>query len=242
MIEFIIYDENKEHRELTKSTVEKTMMKYDYDYKITNYYSYKECFESIKESQNFKVYILDIKARIESGLAIAKQIREKQADWQSMIILISNSPEYKLNVYENQLMFLAYILKNQSYENCLKYNLEIALKNYDSRPNTLKYSYKNTWYNISLADIIYIEKEQDSKRCLIKTAKKSFYVTGNLCKLETKLDKRFLKCNRSYIINLEQMKEYNTKDNVITFSNQETLNIISRVKRKEILNYFRFQH
>lgn len=240
MIEFIVYDENKEYKEITTNLIEKKMMNYDYDYKITCYDSYKECVKSIQKSSNFKIYILDIKSRIESGLSIAKNIREKKSDWQSMIILTSESQDYKLMAFDQRLMILDYLLKNNSYENNLSQTLDLALKNYDSRPNTIKFSYKNTWYNISLADIIYIEKEQDSKRCLIKTTKDAYYITGNLCKLEKRLDKRFLKCNRSYIINLEQMEEYNTKDNIIVFSNHETLNIISRPKRKEIVNYFRF--
>lgn len=240
MIEFIIYDEDKEFNEKTTSLIENKMMSYDYTYKVINYSSYRKCINNLLRSTNFKIYILDIKARKESGLALAKHIRENQSDWQSMIILTSQSPAYKLEVFEQRLMILDYLIKNNLYENCLNQSLDLAIKNYDSRPKTIKYCYKNTWYNIPLADIIYIEKEQDSKRCVIKTTQASYYAAGNLCKLEKELDNRFLKCNRSYIINLEQMEEYNTKENIIVFTNKESLNIISRPKRKEIINYFRF--
>ncbi len=225
MIEFIIYEENKEYLEMTKSVIDKVMMNYDYDYNVVNYNSLQEFDSTIPRSSKFKVYILEI--------------REKQEDWQSMIILTSKTEDYKLNILEQRLMILDYLLKNSSYEKQLEKDLELSLKNYDTRPNTLKYNYKNVWYNIPLSKIIYIEKEPDSKRCIINTETATYYAAGNLCKLSEKLDKRFLKCNRSYIINLEQVEEYNTKENIITFGNKSTLNIISRTKRKEIIDYLR---
>ena len=61
----------------------------------------------------------------------------------------------------------------------------------------------------------------------------------SIARLEQILDKRFLKCNRSYIINLEQIETYNTKTNTITFKNKEIFDAISREKRKDIINYLR---
>lgn len=239
MIEFIIYDEDRNYQEITKKVIEKVLMQYDYTYKISIYKTYDSCISALENNFGFKVYILDINSRIESGLSIATEIRNKKLDWQSMIIFTSNTNSYKLTILEHQLMTLDYILKNSDYEVLLESSCMKALKNYDYRPNTLKYSYKNTCYNIPLSEIIYIEKEQDSKRCIIKTVKSTFYILGNLRQLEQKLDKRFIKCNRSYLINIENVECYNTKDNIMTFVNQDTLNIISRTKRKEIISYLR---
>ena len=113
------------------------------------------------------------------------------------------------------------------------------MKNYDQRPNSLKYCYKKTFYNIEFRNIIYIEKEKDNKICKIKTTENTFYIPGTLKKIQNNLDKRFIKCNKNCIINTEQMERYNIKKNIIIFKNKEELNTISRAKKKEIGNYFR---
>ena len=77
------------------------------------------------------------------------------------------------------------------------------MKNYDQRPNSLKYCYKKTYYNIEYRNIIYIEKEKDNKICKIKTKENHYYIPGSLKKIENKLDRRFIKCNKNYIINME---------------------------------------
>ena len=84
-----------------------------------------------------------------------------------------------------------------------------------------------------------VQKEQDNKRCIIKTIEKDYYIQGNLHQIESQLDKRFIKCNRSYIINLEQVESYDIKKNILKFKNGIELYAVSRNKKKEIINYVR---
>lgn len=240
MIEFIIYDENKEQKDTYKKIIEKIMMNSDEEYQETYIDSFNSDWKTLLTKETFKIYILDIKSRKNSGLDIARSIREKQNDWQSMIIMISNSQDYQYELLKYRLMTIDYIIKdNSDYVKRLTEAIQIAINNFDYRPKSLKYTYKNTQYNIAFSKIIYIEKEQEGKRCIIKTSTKEYLILGNLHQLEQKLDKRFVKCSRSYIINIEQVKKYNIKDNIITFNNEESLNIISRDKRKEIINLLR---
>ncbi|MCI8461295.1 MAG: hypothetical protein HFE81_07840 [Bacilli bacterium] len=240
MIEFIIYNENEEQNETYKKTIEKVMMNYDEEYQETYITSYKSNWKSLLEKETFKIYILDIRSIKNSGIDIARYIRENQNDWQSMIIMISTYEDYQYELLKYRLMIIDYIVREKTdYIKRLTEAIRIAINNYDYRPKTLKYIYKNTHYNIELSKIIYIEKEQESKRCIIKTATKEYYSPGNLHQLEQKLDKRFIKCSRSYIINIEQVREYNTKDNIIIFNNEEGLNIVSRDKRKVLINLLR---
>ena len=103
----------------------------------------------------------------------------------------------------------------------------------------IKYNYRNISYNIELRNILYIEKEPDSKRSMIKTIHGNYYIQGSLDSISKSLDKRFLKCSRSVFINLEQVEFYNYKENIITFKNGETLNSIPREKRKEVERHVR---
>lgn len=239
MLEFIIYEKNKEYLKKCKNIIEQIMMSLDLSYTITVINTYQSNWKEILKSDKFKICILNIETRKDSGLDISKYIRYSQNDWQSMIINTSSRDDYRYELTDYRLMPVDYVLKNESFNKKLSEALKISLKNYDSRPNTLKYSYKGILYNIALSKIIYIEKEPESKRCIIKTETREFYSSGNLRQFEDKLDKRFIKCNRSFIINIEQVEQYNIKDNIITFKSQETLSTISREKKKEIINYLR---
>ena len=84
-----------------------------------------------------------------------------------------------------------------------------------------------------------MKKELDSKRCKIITTHGEYYIQGTINNVLKLLDKRFAKCSRSTIVNLEQIESYNVKENVITFKNQKTLDTISRDKKKEIAIYVR---
>ena len=46
--------------------------------------------------------------------------------------------------------------------------LALCMKLYDNRPKALKYVYKNTIHNIDYRHIVFIDKEQESKRCTIQ--------------------------------------------------------------------------
>ena len=110
MIKFIIYDESRENKNIIEEEIDKELIKIDIEYKIE---IYKEFNKQLKENINneyFKVYILNQTNISKSGLEVAKYIREKQDDWKSIIIFISNTNEYKLNILTKRLYVLDYIL------------------------------------------------------------------------------------------------------------------------------------
>lgn len=242
MIEFIICEDEKHFATKYQEIAEKVMMNYDIEYNFNVFNGYTNGWKKLSKKGNFKIYILDLKTKEGSGLDAARYIREELDDWQSMIIIVTAYPEFKYEALGKRLMLVDFVNKFDNFENRLTQAIQIALKNFDKRPNSLKYTYKKTVYNIEFYKIIYIEKEQDNKRCIIKTPEKDYYIQGNLNQIERLLDNRFIKCNRSYIINLEQVESYNIKENIIYFKNGTSLYAVSRNKKKEILNYVRGIH
>lgn len=240
MIDFIICEDEKELCSQYKIIIEKIMMNYDIDYNIICFDGYTKEWKRSTTRENYKIYILDLKTKEGSGLDAARYIREEQEDWQSMIIMVTAFAEYKYEALGKRLMLVDFVGKLDNMNARLIESIKIALKNYDTRPNSLRYTYKDVLYNIEFHKILYIEKEQDNKRCIIRLSdKKENYIPGNLSQIAKKLDKRFIKCNRSFIINIEQVGSYDIKDNIITFKNGEKLYAVSRNKKKEIINYVR---
>lgn len=238
MLNFVVCDDEKEFREVIIKEIEKFMMNYDVNYKVYQFETYDEDFEKVARSDlGFKVYFFDIKTKNGSGLDAARFIREELEDWNSIIVIVTAFAEYRYEALSNRLYLLDFISK---FDNCkakIKEILKIIYKNYNSREKCLSYEYNYTFYKIELKNIIFIEKEQDSKRCIIYTTYGTFKAPFTLVSIAKQLDKRFLKVHKSLILNTDKISTYNTKENEVVFSNGMSTNLISRSGRKELINY-----
>lgn len=228
MIEFIIIEEDEKVYLKIKNLIEKTLMNYDYNYKISN---------KVESNNSFKIYIINYSNKKTKDLL--NNIRYEENDWSSMIIVITTQKLIK-EVQDLKIMPIDIIEMDGQFEKSITRAITIGIRNYCNRPKTIKYKYKTVYYNIDLKDILYIEKEKESKRILIKTKDETYPYSSTLYDIEKKLDKRFIKCSRSYIINAEQVKQYNTKDNVITLKDGNCIYEISRDKKKDIINHLRY--
>lgn len=238
MLNFVVCDDEKEFREVIIKEIEKFMMNYDVNYEVYQFETYDEDFEKVARSDlGFKVYFFDIKTKNGSGLDAARFIREELEDWNSIIVIVTAFAEYRYEALSNRLYLLDFISK---FDNCkakIKEILKIIYKNYNSREKCLSYEYNYTFYKIELKNIIFIEKEQDSKRCIIYTTYGTFKAPFTLVSIAKQLDKRFLKVHKSLILNTDKISTYNTKENEVVFSNGMSTNLISRSGRKELINY-----
>jgi len=238
MIDFIICDDNKDFLKKEKQIVDNFMMKYDIDYKINLFSEYDTKFDEIiiKES-GFKIYLLDIQTKNGSGLDMARKIREEYDDWVSAIIIVTAFNEFKYEALGNRLYLLDFINKLNNCYDKLKEDLEICLKHYNNRNKTLRYEYNHILKQVEFRHIIYIEKELDSKRCIIKTTYGEQIINKTLNETLKMLDERFIKTSRSMIVNSDFIREYNIKENKLTFSNGEFTYQISRTMKKGLKQY-----
>ena len=236
MINFIICEDEKDIRNNTKKQVCNFMMKYDMDYKVYEFESYNKRFEElVKSYKGFKIYFLDIKTKNGSGLDAARMIREKYDDWVSAIIIMTSFAEYKYEALSSRLYLLDFITKFDDCNRKIKEDLSIAMKSYDKRYKMLNFEYNHTYYMIEYRQIIYIEKEPDSKRCIIKTKYGNQVIPGTLSEVYKKLDDRFLKVHKSMIINTNEILKYEIRKNKLTFKNGEHTHLVSRSKKKELI-------
>lgn len=226
MINFIIEDIN------LKETIEKIMMNYNLEYKINKYNDQKT-----KELNS--IYILNYDTTNKAEINKLLNIRINEDDWSSIIILISDNSNIKYRLVDNKLLILDVIDKNKDIYNQLIENIKISLKILTETSNSICYTYKGILYNIPQKDIVYIESDSKNKRSVIKTETSEYYIPLTLSKIEKILDENFIKCSRSYIININKMREYNIKDNIIILNGNLKIYEISRQKKKEIINIMR---
>lgn len=226
MINFIIEDIN------LKETIEKIMMNYNLEYKINKY-------NDQKTKELNRIYILNYDTTNKAEINKLLNIRINEDDWSSIIILISDNSNIKYRLVDNKLLILDVIDKNKDIYNQLIENIKISLKILTETSNSICYTYKGILYNIPQKDIVYIESDSKNKRSVIKTETSEYYIPLTLSKIEKILDENFIKCSRSYIININKMREYNIKDNIIILNGNLKIYEISRQKKKEIINIMR---
>lgn len=224
MIEFIIEDEDKQ---IIKDIIDKSLINSNYLYTTES-----------SSKAIFKIYIFEYNKNYDINYKKMRKIRDGN-DWTSIFIITTNNKLLANTLYDKKLLILDVIEKEKNFENNLKRAIMIGIRNFENRSNVLKYTYKNIIYTIPFKDILYIEKNKEDKKCTINTKYNNFEIIGNLKSILDILDERFIKCSRSYIINIEQVLYYNTKENLITFYNGKSIYEISRSKKKEIQDYLR---
>ena len=236
MIKFIICDDEREF--ITKETViiEKFMMNFDTEYEIAKFTEYNDKFKRIaQEDAGFKIYLLDIRTKKGSGLDMARMIREEFDDWVSVIIIITAYPEYKYEALGNRLYLFDFINKLDNCHIKLTEDLGRAIKNYDNREKCLSFEFNHIVKKLEFRHIIMIEKEKDSKRCLIKTTYGDCLIGKTLNATYKMLDKRFIKSSRSVVINTDQVREFDVSENKIIFKNGLETYDISRDYKKLVI-------
>lgn len=237
MINFIVCEDEKKLRVSTTKEIDCFMMNYDIDYKIYEFDRYDESFNDIvKKDIGFKIYLLDIVTKEGSGVDAARAIREQYDDWVSVIIMITSHQEYKYEVLSSRLYLLDFINKLDNCNKKIREDLVIAMKSYDKKYKTLNYEYNHTLYKVEYRQIVYIEKEPDSKRCIIRTKEDQQIIPGTLNEVLEKLDDRFFKTHKSLIINVDEISRYEIKKNKITFKNGDHTHLISRNQKKELIS------
>lgn len=241
MINFIVCDDNKEFLKKEKQIIDSFMMKYDVDYKIYLFNEYDKKFDDVViKDMGFKIYLLDIQTKNGSGLDVARKIREEYDDWVSVIIIVTAFNEFKYEALGNRLYLLDFINKLNKCDEKLKEDLERALKHYNNRNKSLKYEYNHILKQVEFRHIIYIEKEPDSKRCIIKTTYGEQTINKTLNETMKLLDNRFIKTSRSMIVNTDFIREYIISENKIIFTNGDHTYQISRTMKKGLKEYGKY--
>lgn len=238
MVNFIICDDNKEFLKREKKIIENLMMNYDIEYSFKLFTDYGLEFQNCMRSEiGFKIYLLDIEINETSGLDAARMIREQFDDWTSIIIIVTAYNEFKYEALSNRLYLLDFINKLNKCEENIKEDIKRALKNYNNREKILKFEYNHILKTVEYRHIIYIEKEIDSKRCMIKTIYGTIKIPKTLSEVYKMLDDRFVKISRSTIANYDFIDRYDYKNNKLIFKNGDVNYSISRSMKKVIKEY-----
>jgi len=236
VISYILCENEKEFRKKIRKQIEDFMLNNDEEYQILEFENYNGKFEkAVQKEMGLKVYFLDIKTDYGSGIDAARYIREDQGDWTSLILILTAFAQYRYEALSTRLFLLDFISKIDECTKKVEEALEITMKHYGSKERSLNYEYNYKVRRIDYRDIIYIAKEQDSKRSEAHTTYGIFKIPMSLNEIMEKIDERFFRAHKSMIVNLDKIATYDIKSNTVTFENGQTTNLVARNKRKELV-------
>ncbi|KAB8154495.1 response regulator [Kordia sp. TARA_039_SRF] len=183
--------------------------------------NYTEALEAI-EAEKPDLAILDIQlSGKKTGIDVAEQIR-KNYDF-PFIFLTSNSDPLTVS-QAKKVMPPAYLVKPFTKDE-LYSSIEIALYNYSKRIGEVNeeeliikdaffIKEKNIFIKLKFEDILFIKSEHVYAEIQLVNNQKHL-IRGNLNKIITKLNKKFVRVHRSYIVNLDYLEQIDQSTIVI---------------------------
>lgn len=230
MLNFIVYEDEKEFSSKIISLIKKIMRDSDKQYEIKEFSAYDREMKKIICNSNPKIYIMDIEIPNSlSGIDISRIIRE--TDWNSIIILVTSHVDLSYEALKAQIMLLDFISK---YNECLP-SLEKTIKKALSNINykkVLVFEFNRVTYRIYTDDIFYIYKDSVDRKSIIVTEYGNFSINKTISVVYDMLDDRFYISHRSCIINTSKIFRIDWTKNIIYFNNKLHIDYLSRDKKK----------
>lgn len=230
MINFIICEDNKNVRDLHEVLISKITMPYDFDYTVHSFEKYNNNLKKIINTpSDLKIYILDLELPGKTGLEIAQDIRE--VDWDSIIIVLTSHDELELKLFKEKLLIFDFISKFDNYEKRLTDSINLVIKNLNCR-STLVFKQDKEIYHIKYDNILYIFRDNTKNKTKIKAIDKEYYVRDTLTNVAKQLDNRFYQTHRACYVNLNNIKCADFKNDIIYFTNDDSIDYLSRNYKK----------
>lgn len=183
---------------------------------------------SLKGPGNTGLFFLDVdlKSSID-GFQLAAKIRER--DPNGFIVFITDHGERGSDTFKYHLEALDYICKadlthiEERIYNCI----ELAYTRYQTIASDPEKFYMghagSRKYFLPLKDILYFTTSFTPHQLSVHMTSDIYSVRGDIKNLEKQLDERFLRCEKSYLVNLDHIRYIEKNKHLITLDNQSQI-------------------
>ena len=233
MVNFIIYEDDKNTRQNYISVIIKIMGNLQDQYSIIELDKYNSKVMNTLSMIGKKIYILDVEVPGKSGLDLARDIRE-MGDWDSQIIIVTNHDSLQQTAFTSRLLTLDFISKFSNSLHALKKAL-ITSYIIVTKDKALKVQHDGEYCQFYYNDILYIKKEVDdidTKVVLTDGSTKNINIRLKEVEEKLKDDPRFFRTHRSCIVNTFKIRNVDFGVGIIDFGKIK-INLLSRDKKKE---------
>lgn len=223
MLNFVLCDDNMPSLKRLSKMLESIFIKDNVDAKIA--YIASTPHEVLKYTQNNKVDVLFLDINLNStltGCDVADLVRKKNKN--IYIIFLTGHLEYALLAYKYKTFdYLPKpIVDERLEETILRLIEDITIE----ASHFIKINNNKTIINSK--DINYIRK--DGMKLVLCTDKGNYETYSSFSKFETCLPENFVRCHKSYIVNINNVKKYKINENILELNNNCSCNIGAKYK------------
>jgi len=103
---------------------------------------------------------------------------------------------------------------------------------YINHKSFVRFNDRGTLYTIPIRDILYITKESNDRKCIIKTCSNEYRVNLTLKEFMALCGDDLIRSHRSCLINKERVRKIDKKINTIEFDNGLVIDLLSNNYKK----------
>lgn len=231
MLHFVICDDNLNILDKLEKMLENIFTKNNFDAKVSFTSDNSDKILEYIKSNPSDVLLLDINLKSnKTGLELAEEIRKIKKN--SYLIFTTGHLEYAMVAYKYKTF--DYIAKPITYDRLEDTIIRLFDDINGLNKRYLKIDNKNTL--IDEAEIQYIKR--DGMKLIFHTSTRDYDTYSSFNKFQDKLPKSYIRCHKSCIANINQIKDVEPVSGTITFKDGNTCDIGPKYKREfmEVLN------
>lgn len=233
MLNFVICDDNLNILDRLEKMLDTIFCKNDFEAQVAFSSDNTEEVLNYISSNKVDVAMLDINLKSnKTGIELAKEIRKINKN--IYIIFTTGHLEYAMIAYK--VKTFDYIAKPINYDR-LEETIIRLFEDVTSVPKRyLKIDNKNTLVDES--EVQYIKR--DGMKLVFHTSSRDYDTYSSFNKFQDKLPENYIRCHKSYIANINQIKDVEPVSGTITFKSGDTCDIGPKYKSNlmEVLNNY----
>lgn len=193
-----VCDDNDADVKYIRALVMKWAEESGFDIKLDSFFSAESFLFCYAEDKKYDILLLDIEMGQKSGIELARQIRSENDNVQ--LVFITGFPDFVLEGYE--VSALHYLMKPVD-EKKLYEVLNRAVKNLGKAAKMLLFTVEGESVRIPAEEVFMVEAFAHSVS--VTTGKEVFRVGMSISGMEKLVGEGFVRCHRSYIVNLKHV-------------------------------------
>ena len=221
---------------LDRDEIERAVLEYLSDRKIVADITLFENGEKFMEHYLIDLYdivISDIYMNEISGIDLAKSIRQIRKECK--VLFVTSSVDFVLDSYEVQATY--YLLKPIDKEK-LEKALDLCFQENQAEESSIKVISNRISIDIPLSEIYWCETIRNALYIHLKDKVVKTYMTfHSFCEM-LKKEKRFLKCNKGCIVNMDYIHQWNDFDFILL--NEDRVQVRKRGGIKLKMEYMQY--
>ncbi len=229
MLNVIVCEDNNVERSKITQIIKNTIVRYEMDMKIQlSTGNVNDVLVYLYKNNSTGIYFLDVdlKSKI-NGIALAERIRKY--DPNAFVVFVTTHAEMSFLTFEYKVEAMDYIIKDDfdKIKKRIVSCIQTAYERYHQKTTKNKsdkifdINLDDKIISIKYKDILFFETSQKAHKVRVHEFNRQLEFYGTLKEIEKKLDDRFYKCHRSYVVNVDNIKTINKKDRVVVMKNNE---------------------